>query len=373
MAEKTEKIRFIALAKKEAKEVLQIITENYEEEFHSPVRIERFLEEIASSRVYCITFRNGWRAVLKQSFWYSGKGAIEAIEKAQEVSQALRLQGVPLPMAYLTLKGKYTAGYNGDQITLLEYIEGEYFTADDRQFIEAGRALAVFHREGEAFLRKYPIERAMIAEKIPVEKPYEESRVIYDKLRRDFLTEHQCSVPDVCAAVRDHIHIFDQTIKMLDGSGISNRKLSSGIVHNDFNVKNCFFKKDGAFSCFIDTDQLGVAPFVWDVGNTLLSFLSSISSTSRSNVNYEHSAELFLAAYHREHPLPLNEYLLIIAAAVRWNMMRILRSLRRHHYENDRLVNLLPKIKSRLIARIIQTPQIFSFLDENWLRKKIVI
>jgi Ser/Thr protein kinase RdoA (MazF antagonist) len=344
MTEKTEKIKFTALTKEEVKEVLQIIRENYEEEFHLPVCVERFSEETASSRVYRISLRNGRRVVLKRSFWYFGKMAIRAIEKAQEVSEPLRLRGVPVPITYLTLKGKYAAKYNGGQITLLEYIEGEYFTANDRQFIEAGRALAIFHREGEVFLRKHPIERVLIAKKIPVEKPYE------------------CSVPDVCSAVRDHIHIFDQTIKILDRSGISNRELSSGIVHNDFNVKNCFFKKDGAFSSFIDIDQLGIAPFIWDVGNTLLSFVSK-------SKNYEHSAELFLAAYHKEHPLPLNEYLLIIAAAVRWDMMRILRSLRRHHYENDRLVNLLPKIKSRLIARVIQAPKIFSFLDENWLMR----
>jgi hypothetical protein len=74
-------------------------------------------------------------------------------------------------------------------------------------------------------------------------------------------------------------------------------------------------------------------------------------------------------AYHKEFPLPLSEYKLAALASIRWDVMRILRSLRRHHYENNCLPDLLPKIKGRLIARIVAIPEILSFINDEWLEK----
>jgi Ser/Thr protein kinase RdoA (MazF antagonist) len=139
-----------------------------------------------------------------------------------------------------------------------------------------------------------------------------------------------------------------------------------GVVHNDFHVNNGLYLEDGSFSGFLDMDQAGVGPLVWDVGNSIFSF----ASNALGSVGPERLPELvaaFLSGYGRERRLSVEEYLLIVPAGLRWDLMRILRSLRRHRFENDRFPGNIRKIKDRLIERVRRFPEILGFVDDAWI------
>ena len=378
---KTEEIALGEASEEEKVLLARILREEYGLE---PVlaEIEIFLEKTASSRVYRCGLGKGRFLVIKKSFWMdaANEDALQkaklALEKVYEVSEALRLKGVPLPKAYLNKKNEFTTTVGLNRFVVLEYVPGSHFSSRDGEFASGGKALGIFHREGMNFLKERPDEQDEIQKKIPVEKPYEETRILYNKLlRADFLREHACDEKDICEYVRDNIEILDSTIKFIDNSGVVDagaNKLSRGLVHNDFNINNALFHSDGAstLAIFLDVDQLGVAPHIWDVGNTLTSYASNFVGSANEKDFPKHAAE-FLRAYHKEFPLPEKEYELILAATQRWDMMRILRSLWRHHHDNNRLPGLLPKIKERLIPRIKDAPRVLAFITPDWIKETL--
>lgn len=362
----TEPIRFENVFGEEAISILEVLRDNYglRGELSS---CKRFLEKTVSSKVYQCKTDNGL-VVIKKSFWHSSK---DSFEKAYELSEVLRRKGVLLPKVFKDRDGCYVCEAQGNYFVVLEYVDGEHFSSRDVEFSAAGSALGFFHKNGVKLLIESPKESIEIPRLIPVEKPYEESRSLYEqKLRKQLLGTHECAVPEVCEAIRKNIEIIDRTIEFLDHSRINYDSLSRGIVHNDFHVNNGLYKEDGLFAVFLDIDQIGIAPHVWDIGNTLASFYSNLLLSGKEN-EFEKKALLFLREHNKVFPLSKEEYLLCLAATQRWDVMRILRSLRRHHYENNRLSGLLPKIKDRLIPRLEIMPRVFSFLTEKWLNDNI--
>ena len=373
--EKTEPIKLGPITNTEKKELSQILKNFYG--FKALTRtIKRFLEKTASSKVYKCKVEKLGSLVVKKSFWYTDTNlklkerSVRAVEKAYFISEALRKRGVLLPRTFTNKQGNFVTATGENKITLLEYLRGNHFSFQDKEFVSSGTALGIFHRKGAEYLRENPRERKEIIRLIPVEKPYEDSRKIYYKfLRRDLLNNHNCSNPEICKAVRENIKAIDKTIKFIDSSGISDTSLASGIIHNDFHINNALFQNK-KFIGFIDIDQISIGPYIWDVGNTLGSFAAWFLLNNDIR-GFESKARKFLIAYHREFSLPLDEYKLCLAATQRWDVMRILRTLRRHHYENDRLPGLLPKIKSRLIPRIIAMPKVLEFMTTNWLKSNL--
>jgi len=337
--------------------------------------IQKFLEPTASSNVFfCKTDANG-PVVIKESFWYAdtvgSRTARDALAKAYEVSEALRSRGVRFPKCFRTVDDRFVVSEGGYETVVLQFIDGIHFDGTDREFASSGQALGALHREGTTHLRLHPGEEEAIGRMIPVEKPYEESRALFEgTLRERLLTLHHCSVPEVCAAVREHIALMEETMRFIDASGINDASRSRGILHNDFGSNNGLFAEDGTFLSFLDIDQIGIGPHIWDVGNTLASFIHSRRGRDAC-ADIEKNVRLFLRAYHKEFPLPLEEYTLCLAATQRWDMMRSLRSLRRHHYEEDRLSGLLPKLESRVLPRMREAPRFFSFLNEAWIRANV--
>jgi Ser/Thr protein kinase RdoA (MazF antagonist) len=199
-----------------------------------------------------------------------------------------------------------------------------------------------------------------------VQLPYEESRGLYlSGLRETLLAAHDCSFPEVCAAFRDAVGLLDAAMERVDAA-FAAAQPTVGIVHNDFHTNNGLYLADGSFSGFLDMDQVGVGPLVWDIGNTIFSFASNALGSAAPERLPELTAA-FLAGYHRENPLAVEDYLLIVPAGLRWDLMRILRSLRRHRFENDRFPGNIKKIKDRLIERVSRFPEILGFIDRGWL------
>lgn len=339
--------------------------------------VGRFLEKTVSSKVYRCKTKEAGVLVVKESFWYTDtdlklqEQSVRAVEYAYFISEVLRKRGVLLPKIFSNKQGNFVTVMEKNKVTVLEYLRGNHFSFQDKEFISSGAALGIFHRKGAEYLKENPKEKRKIARLIPVEKPYEDSRKMYYKfLRKKLLSRHNCSVPEVCKKVRENLKAIDETIKFIDSSGVSRASLSSGVIHNDFHINNALFQNK-KFIGFIDIDQVGIGPYVWDVGNTLGSFAARFLLENDLK-NFESKVRLFLAAYHHEFPLPPDEYRLCLAATQRWDIMRILRSLRRHHYENDRLSGLLPKIKSRFIPRIIAMPEVLGFMTANWLKSNLL-
>ena len=326
-------------------------------------RVERFAEKTASSRVYRCGLADGRLVVVKKSFWYDTKTledfekAVRSLEKAYAVSEALRARGVPLPTTLSTLKGTYVTVQASDLFVVSEYVEGKHHASRSGEFSAGGAALALFHKRGSEYLNEHPEEWTAIPGEITVEKPYEDSREIYfSKLRPDLLKPHACDAKEVCDAVRANIEVIDNAIEFVDGSGINDQALSRGIAHNDFHINNALFNDDGSLAIFLDIDQLGIAPYVWDIGNTLASYASNYLSKNEEG-KFPKKAASFLMAYHKVFPLSLKEYELCLAATQRWDVMRVLRSMRRHHYENNRLPHLFPKITDPFIFSVDSNPR----------------
>src|SRR3990167_5188817 len=313
---KTEPIELAKVSEADEKKIFDLLEKHYEIKFiHGS--LEKFLEKTAASKVYRADAETLGKLVIKNSFW---RDAADSYEKAYQISEALRERDVAIPKVFLSRSKSYTVSTDLGLVNILEFVAGDHFTAGEEEFISAGKALGIFHHAGKKYLDKYPDQGAAINKVIPVQMPYEESREIYWQIKRDLL------------------------------------------IHNDFHTNNALFKKDGSFAAFLDIDQVGVGPFVWDLGNTLASFASNFLQKGTQE-EFGKMVSLFLEAYRKEFILPDGEYKLCLAGALRWDMMRLLRSLRRHLYENDRFPELILKIEERLISRIKALPGIFSFLE----------
>lgn len=331
-----------------------------------PESVVQFTEKTASSAVYRATMTDGAMIVIKTSIWV---GPGPALEKVYEVSEALHAAGVPMARTFRTSNGAFAGEAGGKQYIVQSFVSGEHFSARPEHFSAAGAALGLFHKAGRAHLAAHTGEEAEIERLIPVEKPYEESRALYDTgLRETLLSPHVCSVPTVCAAFVQNVGRIDQVIADIDASAIHSPQRSRGLLHNDFHTNNALFAEDGTLNCFLDLDQIGVGPHIWDVGNTLASFASNVFTRDPST-QFEPLAKAFLQAYHQTHPLTVEEYQLTVMASQRWDVMRILRSLRRHHFENNRLPGLLPKIADRLIPRLTRFPEMMSFMNDSWIQE----
>jgi Ser/Thr protein kinase RdoA (MazF antagonist) len=355
---------------KECPAIASFLENNYN--FKVISDISQYLGKTASSKLYFAKTKSG-PILVKKSLWYefAEDGGKQSLEKVYVISELLRKSGLPLIKAFSNNDGNLISQIDSIPAVVLEYVSGLNCSFSDREFSSSGSALGKFHKEGKNYLRNHSKEEEKIREIVPVEKPYEESREIYfNCLRKDMRALHQCNLPEVCRVVRENILNIDEIIKFIDSSGINNKSRISGILHNDFNTDNCFYNKEGNLIAILDIDQLGIGPLVWDIGNTLASFGWKMAS-QYPKLNFETKTKLFLQAYHKEFPLPLSEYLFVLAAAQRWDIMRILRSLRRHYYENNRLPGLLPKIKGYLIPRILYSPKMFSFLTAEWLKRNL--
>ncbi|MDO8510187.1 MAG: phosphotransferase [bacterium] len=332
----------------------------------------RPLSGAQSSSVYLCDTKGRGQLVLKQSQWYKGfaKNPEEVLETVYTIADLIAAEGVPLQRAIKKENGKYVTTVEESQWALLEYKMGHPFQGEKKEFEEAGKALALFHHAGLKLAKKNA-DLINKAATIPVEKPYEESRDLYFSVLRDqLLTEHSCSSPDVCRVIRQDIRYIDEAISYIDAKLGSGAKLTVGILHNDFNYANGLYDDTGGFVSFLDVDQLGVGPFVFDIANAIASFATGyIKDHGREAL--KHSTGRFIASYHAHNPLAFAEYERILAATQRWDVMRILRTLRRHHYENDRLPALMPKITNRFLPRLKEAPALFSFVTPEWIREAL--
>ena len=314
-----------------------------------------------SSRVVIVELDDGRKLVIKESAWYDGFSVDPSavLEQVYTLAATLKARGVLLQTAIPNKHGNFVTDQKGKHLVVLKYLEGKTFSGDLREFAAAGRAMGQWHKAGRGVGSTTPI---------PVEKPYEESRALYlHNFRGKLLSEHVCALPEVCQLVRDKIDLLDKQMIMIDSVFAANPPQTITLLHNDFNSENGLYHSDGSFATFLDVDQLSRGSAVWDLGNTLLSLLSSVFPADDEN-GHQKATYYFLRAYHQELPLASAEYQLIPAAAIRWDVMRILRSLRRHHLENNRLPALTQKIKDRLLDRLEKTPQLLDFLTAEWLQ-----
>jgi Ser/Thr protein kinase RdoA (MazF antagonist) len=169
--------------------------------------------------------------------------------------------------------------------------------------------------------------------------------------------------------VKANILVIDAAIDCVT-EGFKEKLLQKGILHNDFNYANGLYDEKGNLTSFLDTEQLGVGPYTWDLGNTLASFYSKFKS-KMTQKEFEERVRAFLQRYHQIHPLPHEEYELILASTERWDVMRVLRTLRRHHYEGNRFPELLPKITERLLPRLRELPSVFNFMTKEWIKETL--
>ncbi|MBI1975626.1 MAG: phosphotransferase [Candidatus Vogelbacteria bacterium] len=377
MLTKTEPVSLGPIELHEAKNITAILSDQYGL-FVRTGSITRFLEKTLSSRVYRAVLADGRAVVVKESFWYNDPGAKSAtagtaLQEAFEVSELLAKRGVPLPRVYPKARAlEYPQFVFKDEATdsyfsVLDFCSGEHFSGRMEEFGSSGAALGKFHREGRLLGHG---RRETILEHIPFEKPYEESRTLWDNgLRETLLADHPCAFPEVCASFRENISLIERIMALVDTSEVNASDRVSGIVHNDFHVNNGLYRADGSFSCFLDIDQMSHAPLVWDIGNTLVSLVSNFITERSESGDIELVVREFLVGYRGEFAISREELLLITAAGLRWDLLRILRSLRRHRFEDDRLSGLYGKLKIRLIPRFERIPEIFAFITPEWLEK----
>lgn len=375
MLTKTETVEAVAASVADKEWIVAMLREDYGLVV-SPESVFKFLEKTASSHVYRAVVSDGRTVVIKRSFWYTDPkanygAARVALETAYEVSESLAARGVPLPRLFVARgrgDSRYVVRAGRDFVSVFQFCEGEHFSGQIAEFRSVGEALGIFHREGRVLGKK--IERRILAD-IPVEKPYEDSRALWDTgLRETLLAAHKCAFPAVCGAFRDNIALIEKTMELVDASGVNAPERVRGLVHNDFHVNNGLYRPDGSFSCFLDIDQVSVAPLVWDIGNTLVSLISNFVTREGSESDIEKVVREFFRGYRREHTIPHEELLLIVPAGLRWDLLRLLRSLCRHRFENDRLSGLYDKIATRIIPRFKRIPALLSFITPNWFARE---
>ena len=127
------------------------------------------------------------------------------------------------------------------------------------------------------------------------------------------------------------------------------------------------YDESGA-AAIIDIDHLNVGCLGADIGNALASFVSRLKKMDKDEPA-EKITTLFFSAYHKSNPLSLLDYKLALPSIQRTSVTRILRIMRRHHFENNRLPEMMKKIPDRFLARLKDSPKEFSFLTKEWLRK----
>jgi Ser/Thr protein kinase RdoA (MazF antagonist) len=354
---RTEPIETAFVSPEEYERVRKILEDFYR---FKVVDVKKFVEQTAASRVYKCALEDARTVVVKNNFWDGRKNR----NAVYGLSEILRKKGVALPEIFKTDDGKFEVRDKsaGDQSwAVFAFAPGEHFMSRPEEFESAGRALGIFHRCG------LEIDQDLAKMSDATLMPYEESRDYYKSgLREKLLAEHECSVPDVCAAFRSKVELFETTMQFVDSSGLDSPVLTRGFLHNDFHTNNCLFLPDGGFSAFLDIDQAGMGPIIWDIGNTVTSFVSNALGKN-PQADIESLVRMFLMAYHRECPLAAAEHELILAAGLRWDLLRILRSLRRHRFESNCPEVLLVKIKNRLLPRIEALPKILVFIKKDWI------
>lgn len=317
-----------------------------------------------SSSVFLVRTGEG-TYVAKESKWYLGfaPNPVDTLEAVYTTIQALKNRGIPVQGAMQTVAGSYSSCIGDVPWVVLDFIDGHAFSGEEQEWSSAGRALGRLHSGGAALMSESATLQNTILTRIPTEKPYEESRALYPEIRDTLLAEHECSHPDTCNAFRNHVDALEAAMQYVDEAFASGSTRS--ILHNDFNFENGIYKENGDFSGFIDADQLGYGPVVHDIGNTLASFVTNAHTTTDGVI--QEGVLNFLQTYHGEFPLSAEEYRRIPAGAMRWDLLRLLRSLRRHHFEGNRFSGLLRKIPITTIPRILSTRETFSFLTTDRL------
>jgi Ser/Thr protein kinase RdoA (MazF antagonist) len=170
--------------------------------------------------------------------------------------------------------------------------------------------------------------------------------------------------------VREALDDIESAIAYVDASGVNSHDRIQTFLHNDLNAGNVLFDEKGEVRALIDLDQASPGPAVWDIGNTLASFATQLYKENPST-DIEPYVHTFIRNYHAANPLPLKEYSLILAATQRWDLMRILRNIRRHLYEHNRHSALYSKTGARLIPRLRWAPKAVDFITDEWIEDAI--
>lgn len=335
-----------------------------------PIRVNPLAAESPSSKVYVVDLEDGRRVVAKQSLWYLGHATEPAnvLERVYATASMLKEKGVPVCTAYKTIAGGYSTLHDGTPWVVLEYIEGEPFDGRDIEWENVGNALGVFHRAGLDILKEHPEAEESILREIPVEKSYEETRVMYTKLHTHIM-KFRSDTPLPLLHLQERITVVDAAIAYID-THLCPQTLTRGILHNDVNVVNSHFRSNGVLSGFIDVDQITVHPLIYDVANTISAFATDFLKNHTQQV-FEDTVRTFLVAYQTRVHLPRVEFESVLAASLRWDVMRILRITRRHIDGNHPFPNPTEKITKRFLPRIETSPQIFSFLTKDWIHANI--
>jgi Ser/Thr protein kinase RdoA (MazF antagonist) len=354
------------------KELIHLLSQYYDNRF---TELLRFDEKTLTSEVYLGVEEDGKKKVVKFSHWFKNDErnyGVSQLSFFYTVNEILRHRGVFVPQVHKNKLGEYITPSEKGTIIVLEFIEGSHFAPSVISFESAGRSLGVYNHIGTELLNERDDVYGKLMQYGIVEHSYVDSRSLYDNsLRKTLIHEHTCSFPHVCASIREHINVLDKTIERIDSSDVLNLNQPCGLLHFDFHVNNGLFDKGGNLTTILDIDQMTYGPFVWDVGNTLISFMSNALSNNLS-WDVEGSTSAFLKGYHEVNQLSAIEYSKILDAALMIDMMRLLRSMRRHHFENDRHSDLYDKISTRIIPRFIELPKAFSFLDKRWIERNIL-
>lgn len=335
--------------------------------------IEKFDEKTASSNVYLVSLVNGKRLVVKYSFWFNTnvKDETTVLSLAYEVSEALRVEGVALPAVYKNRYDQYVTGSENGVVAVLEYLPGTHFLPSLESFYSAGKGLGEFSSAGTKILENKAL-LTRVNELLVTEMPYRESRILYGEgLREVLLASHDCTFPAVCGAFREEIELIDSVIKAVDESGVLETGQSTGLLHFDFHVNNGLFDDRGTLTGFLDIDQMTVGPHIWDVGNSIVSFISNAYGNN-PNCDVEGFTKAFLRGYHATNPLTAAEYERTLMAGFKFDLLRLLRSMRRHRYESDSHSHLYGKIPKRMIPRFQQLPELFKFFTAEWIETEVL-
>ncbi len=358
----TEAISFTSIDEAEKKQLIQVLQTHFGvndvehiSQYNEPTPVSRIFRVNTKDTVYLLKHLL-WRPATTEKEKQASHTAHAFIEKLTAHFQS---QGLPVP-----LPAKDVAVEDQNFFSLHPFVLGEHATTTKAELEDAGRLLAQFHQVGLRLLEAQPNLYEEIPTHIPFDKPFEDSVPVWEQLKQDLAEGHACSKPEVCAYFKRNIPHVDKLMRFVQ-QHLHPKALQQGICHMDFHPNNTLVRQ-GKIVAMLDFDNLAVAPLADDVANSLMHFVGNAIHQGVWD-SYKEATRAFLAGYNSVRLLSAEELQSLVPYIVRWELMRSLRSLRRHYYEGDRLPGLLDKLPKRIFPNALTAVEHYGFLMEESL------
>ena len=335
------------------------------------------LSERATSKNYRIVKGSHAYLYKEESFFSDDTETDTVYAITYELSELMRSYGAPLPRWYLSNDGAPFVRKNGVVSTVRDFVEGTEFTATASEIEHIGEDLARFHQVGRKVLAAEPALLSRL-KTLPLEKPFGESAVVYQQqLKRDLATRsghsaesasESCQRAEVCDYIRQNLEAIDALFRStMDFYRHHTGQEVVTVLHFDLRWDNVVMDAHGHVAAYIDWGYVNGqlhGDRMLDVADGLTRF-SEVFCKNHPHRRLKEFVETYLEAYNRIEPLSDYDYAALVPSMTRMQLFRMLRIMRRHHYENDRLGEACQKLKDRLIPLMLRYEADYGFVARS--------